>query len=101
ETGAGPRPVDLTVTGFEFRPAAATAVGAGRGSGRRPWISLACPLRLLHPERIMLRTCWTKTAPRESDKSTMALGCVTVGRHENIPAGLAHSLASLRAICDA
>jgi len=30
ETGAGPRPIDLTITGFEFRPTATTAVGAGR-----------------------------------------------------------------------
>ncbi len=30
ETGAGPRPIDLTITGFEFRPAATSAVGAGR-----------------------------------------------------------------------
>jgi hypothetical protein len=30
ETGAGPRPVDLTITGFEFRPAATSAV-APRG----------------------------------------------------------------------
>lgn len=30
ETGAGPRPIDLTITGFEFRPTTTTAGGAGR-----------------------------------------------------------------------
>ena len=29
ETGAGPRSVDLTITGFEFQPTATTAVGTG------------------------------------------------------------------------